>query len=459
MSVDDVAYSWDANGDLLSDGYRTYTYDHAGRLSSFVLGADTYEFNYNGLGDRLQQIVNGVASYYTLDIETGLTQVLSDGEEAFLYGVGRIAQQGPSSRSYFLEDALNSTRQLVDDTGRIGLGRAYEPFGDLLLVTGELETSYGFAGEWTDATGLIHLRARYYQPTDGRFVQPDPFAGIPTQPISQNPYPFAYDSPFVYTDASGRNPLLATIITGAALGGIIGTVGGYVFARLIYNWSYRGECNCEMQQWALSVNGTKWIAKATLLAGAIGFIAGGLAVAAPIGEIVVGLVGYTYATYDLSVLMTKVYTRWQATAEFGFTKCELLRFVVDVVGIIGGALLASKGFVDLQASGSLLEWAPFSPSLSGRKALGDLYARSRLGRGWDVREMPGENAEVWFRKIAIKIKPHHIALLREQGALEGLIPGGGRIQYRPITASNPAIDTFEVPGYSIDWKYHFPPAP
>jgi RHS repeat-associated protein len=210
VEVDGVAYNWDANGNLLDDGERTYTYYHANRLTALSDQGTLYTYAYNGLGDRLQQSVDGVVSDYTLDIEAGLTQVLSDGEEAFLYGVGRIAQQGLSSRNYFLGDVLSSTRQLVDDAGRIGLGKAYEPFGDLLLVAGELETSYGFAGEWTDATGLIHLRARYYLPTDGRFVQPDPFAGIPTQPISQNPYLYAYDNPLAYTNPSGQIPLALT---------------------------------------------------------------------------------------------------------------------------------------------------------------------------------------------------------------------------------------------------------
>jgi len=357
-SVDGQAYAWDANGNLLFDGFKTYTYDHANRLSSIVQGPDVYGFGYNGLGDRLQQTVNGATSNYTLDIEAGLTQVLSDGGTDFIYGVGRIAQQGAAGREYFLGDALNSARQLVNDAGRVGLGRAYEPFGDLLSIAGEIQTAYGFAGEWTDATGLINLRARYYQPTTGRFVQPDPFGGFPTRPVSLNAYPYAYDNPLLYTDASGRNPLLAAVIFGAALGGIIGFVGGGVFARLTYNWAYQRECGCAMQQWAHSIDGDQWVTKTAFLSGAIGFIAGGLAAAAPIGEIVVGLVGYAYATYDLTVLMTEIYTRWQATSEFGFTRCELLRFVVGVVGLIGGALLASKGFIDAQASGTVWSWEP-----------------------------------------------------------------------------------------------------
>ena len=357
-------HTWGANGNLLTDGLRTYAYDHAHRLTSIVQGLDTYAFAYNGLGDRLRQTVNGVASIYTLDLETGLTQVLADGSNAYVYGLGRIAQQGLGGRQYFLGDALNSARQLVNDAGQTGLGRAYEPFGDLLSIARHLETSYGFAGEWADASGLIHLRARYYQPVTGRFIQPDPFAGVPTRPISQNPYPYAYSNPLMYTDASGRNPLLGAIVFGAALGGIIGFVGGGTFARITYDWAYQGQCDCQMQQWAHSIDGTKWVAKTALLSGAIGFVAGGLAAAGPIGEIVVGLVGYAYATYDLYLLVNEVYIRWQSTSEFGFTRCELLRFVVDVVGILGGALLASKGFAEVLESGKLLNWE-FRSALPG----------------------------------------------------------------------------------------------
>ena len=43
------------------------------------MGGDTFEFEYNGLGDRLRQTVNGAPIDYSLDLAAGLTQVLSDG--------------------------------------------------------------------------------------------------------------------------------------------------------------------------------------------------------------------------------------------------------------------------------------------------------------------------------------------------------------------------------------------
>jgi RHS repeat-associated protein len=203
-SVDGVPYSWDANGNLLNDGSRTYTYDHANRLTAASDQHSAFSFAYNGLGDRLQQTENGVTTNYTLDIESGLTQVLSDGGSTYLYGVGRIAQADPGSRAYYLGDALNSARQLVDDTGRVGLGRAYEPYGDPLSIAGEMQTAYGFAGEWRDATGLINLRARYYAPGEGRFTAADVWSGNPRLPLTQNPFQYGNSNPITFKDPSGH---------------------------------------------------------------------------------------------------------------------------------------------------------------------------------------------------------------------------------------------------------------
>lgn len=77
-SVNGQAYTWDANGNLLSDGLLTYAYDQANRLKTVTQGANTYTFAYNGLGDRLSQTVGVTQTRYALDLSAGLTQVLSE---------------------------------------------------------------------------------------------------------------------------------------------------------------------------------------------------------------------------------------------------------------------------------------------------------------------------------------------------------------------------------------------
>jgi hypothetical protein len=109
-----VTYTWDDNGNLLSDGVNTYTYDHANRLSSVVGPSSSSSYAYNGLGDRLQGTVDGLTTNYTLDLNNWLTQVLADRTNTYLYGAARIAQYDASGAEYFLADALGSVRQMVD---------------------------------------------------------------------------------------------------------------------------------------------------------------------------------------------------------------------------------------------------------------------------------------------------------------------------------------------------------
>ena len=82
-------------------------------------------FLYTGLGDRLCQ--NGVN--YTLDLNSGLTQVLYDGTTTYTYGLGRISQQSGNASEYFLGDALGSVRQLADQSGAITFAAPYARYG------------------------------------------------------------------------------------------------------------------------------------------------------------------------------------------------------------------------------------------------------------------------------------------------------------------------------------------
>ena len=163
---------------------------------------------YGGLGDRHQQnpsTSSGQAVNYTLDLNTGLTQVLSDGTNTYLYGNGRISQHATQTE-YFLGDALGSVRQLVDTAGAVTLTQSYAPYGEVTTSTGTSQTSYGFTNEYTDPNGLVYLRARYYAPTEGRFLSRDTWGGEYERPTTLHKWQYAYSNPIRYTDPSGRDP-------------------------------------------------------------------------------------------------------------------------------------------------------------------------------------------------------------------------------------------------------------
>ncbi|MCD4699899.1 MAG: RHS repeat-associated core domain-containing protein [Phycisphaerae bacterium] len=81
--------------------------------------------------------------------------------------------------------------------------QTYEPYGSVLRTTGSVSSRYGFTGEWTDGTGKIYLRARYYATEQARFNTRDIWSGSQENPISYNKWLYAQSNPLRYRDPSG----------------------------------------------------------------------------------------------------------------------------------------------------------------------------------------------------------------------------------------------------------------
>jgi RHS repeat-associated protein len=176
---------------------RTYTYDHANRLTQVVSGTLTTGFTYpstgsgqaTGAGDRVAKTVDGVTTAYVLDPAAGLTQVLQEttgGQTtSYLYGHDLLAQYDSGTWAYHVNDGLGSVRGLADAMGQVVQSYTFSPFGVPLGESGG--EPYGFTGEqWDASAGLAYLRARYYQPGVGRFISKDPFPGYAHIPQSLN---------------------------------------------------------------------------------------------------------------------------------------------------------------------------------------------------------------------------------------------------------------------------------
>lgn len=137
-----------------------------------------------------------------LDLNAGLTQVLQEGTNSYLYGSEHIAQFTGVDSVYFLGDALGSVRQLVDANGTVTLAKSYEPYGQMLSSVGSASLNYSYTGEW-ESQGLIDLRSRFYSPYLNQFIQPDPIVPNPYQPQQWNRYSYVGGNPVNYVDPSG----------------------------------------------------------------------------------------------------------------------------------------------------------------------------------------------------------------------------------------------------------------
>ena len=112
-----------------------------------------------------------------------------------------ILRTTASTTQYYHQDGLGSIVAVTNNTGTPTGTARYDAWGNTRSSTGTIP-QYGYTGREPDDTGLIYYRARYYDPSIGRFTQRDPIGlqgGI-------NPYAYVNNNPTNYTDPTGLLP-------------------------------------------------------------------------------------------------------------------------------------------------------------------------------------------------------------------------------------------------------------
>jgi RHS repeat-associated protein len=175
--VNGQSYTFDNNGNLLTTGAMTNTFDAANRLTASTRDSITVQPVYNGVGDRVGQTVGTTTTHFALDV-LGLPEVIYTSEgNAYLHLPGVIvAKNNTGETRYLLSDGLGSIRQAVDDNGTVVTYNEFDPYGNPIQNGSE---PYGFTGEWWQEVGLLYLRARYYNPETGSFLSKDPVESEP----------------------------------------------------------------------------------------------------------------------------------------------------------------------------------------------------------------------------------------------------------------------------------------
>ncbi len=114
----------------------------------------------------------------------------------------------------------------------VSAAQNYAPYGAPFGTVGTFASPYAYTGEYTDPSGQVYLRARYYNPAIGTFTALDPVMGVAAVPMSLNGYSYVHNNPVNWTDPSGEFlPVIAVIglgILGGAVGGAL--LGGGIEA-------------------------------------------------------------------------------------------------------------------------------------------------------------------------------------------------------------------------------------
>ncbi|MGW2495651.1 RHS repeat-associated core domain-containing protein [Streptomyces pseudogriseolus] len=168
----------------ITAGGKTYDLVHAGTTNAERTKLGETWFHHTALG---------LASTTTNGVDTGFIR-----EPA-----GTLNSMTTGGKSYYyLTDATGNVLGLADDTGKRTHTYAYGPTGTPRgTITEAAPQPFRYAGAYADPTGLYKMGHRYYDPTLGRFTQPDP-SGQET-----NPYLYADGDPVNKTDPTGLGAL------------------------------------------------------------------------------------------------------------------------------------------------------------------------------------------------------------------------------------------------------------
>ena len=206
-------YRYDADGHLLSSdgaaGRMDYLWNPRGHLvqasrngspvASYRYDPDGLREEQNSLGrTRRTQWIDGFAA-----LDSDQAGNPQGKYEAGPNGRSPVALISSLGNEYLHADALGSITQSTAG-GSVLASTDYDAWGNA-SQSGSSRNKFGYTGHQPDGeTGLIYFKARYYDPTLGRFIGEDPMEGEPANPISWRSYLYANGNPLVYIDKDGN---------------------------------------------------------------------------------------------------------------------------------------------------------------------------------------------------------------------------------------------------------------
>ena len=212
-------YVYDLDGNLTSDGEKTYEWDRLNRLTTInYTGTDLRtEFEYDGFGrrTRIKELDNGTPTTNNIYLWSGSEIVQkrsSDGStvlrqyftEGFLEGTDKY---------FYTRDLLGSIREVVANGGTtVESQYEYSPWGEITRVAGETngtESDFLYTGHYQhQASGLALTYFRAYHADLGRWLSRDPIESVTGEmpemlPEGPNLYAYVGNNPVNHLDPLG----------------------------------------------------------------------------------------------------------------------------------------------------------------------------------------------------------------------------------------------------------------
>ncbi len=234
LAENGVSYGYDATGNRLSkSGEATYVWDLEDRLIRVELGDGTivtHVYDVDGNRVRTESTPPGgptAVTDFLVDTTRSLSHVVAESDATgdllayYVRGDDLLSVIRTGEQRYYHADGLGSIRFLADESGAVTDSYEYTAFGELLVHSGSDLQPYRFAGEPYDPnSGFYYNRARWLDPSQGRFVSMDPFSGVDSDPPSLHKYAYAANDPVDNVDPTGQFSLATQVTVGFVIGSL-----------------------------------------------------------------------------------------------------------------------------------------------------------------------------------------------------------------------------------------------
>ena len=203
--ADRKQFSYDRQGGIIEEknaaGIRLFSYNSRHQQTRVETETGSVQENrYDAEGLRFELLENGRrTSFVYHDGELLQEEGREEQGTSYHLGAGMEAFRRGQELSYYHRDEQLSTVFVTDGHGEIRNSYQYDAFGIPLETTEQLNNRIRYTGQqYDELTEQYYLRARYYNPVAGRFMQEDVYQGD-----GLNLYAYCGNNPVVYDDPSG----------------------------------------------------------------------------------------------------------------------------------------------------------------------------------------------------------------------------------------------------------------
>ena len=204
---DTIFYKYDNQGNTLeeksSKGTKSYVYDLYNRVREITTETgDHIKNSYTPLGLRYKKEVNGQVHKYISDDWNIVAEVDKENniKSREIRGYELLKKEIENKDYFYHTNEHGDIVYLTNEKEEIENSYSYDVFGNIREQKENIENIFKYSGEQLDEeTEQYYLRARYYNPTIGRFTQEDVYRGD-----GLNLYTYVVNNPLLWIDPSGH---------------------------------------------------------------------------------------------------------------------------------------------------------------------------------------------------------------------------------------------------------------